>query len=698
MAWTQGAALAARPGALASLLVRLAGVSDGRIAAHDAARARELAALDSHAFGEAERLEAWSLCWRCRDALGDEVASLGPPPADPGVRAPERSAVGPGARARRGEVVRIEANGALVVVRFEPPLGEARAAAFERRFPSARWVEEIGAWALPHDTEHLAALARAAQGWRVVEGPLAPVLRALDWEKVGRSARSHALDADVVVPGFGKELLGYQRAGVRYMAEVRRAIIGDEQGLGKTVEALAALEFTGSYPAIVVCQASMKLAWAREAGECVAQRPVAVLAGTSAGPLPPDAAIVVINYELVAAWADELERLCARALVVDEAQAVKTRGAKRTKALSALASSVRRRDGAVWLLTGTPILNRPAELISPLTLLGRLDELGGWRGFTERYCGARRVVHNRRGDTHWDVSGASNLVELHERLRTTCYLRRSKREVMPELPAVVVGTAPLCDEDLDAQGLADYRRAEDELLSYVAERAGARGEDPDAARWRAMAAESLVQRTAMREALGRAKVPAAVRWVRQHLEEGEGKVVVFFWHKEPALECARQLSAPAIVGGMSPSEAEAAKERFQTDRSARAIVATIGAGGTGHTLTAAGSVVFVEEPWTPAMVAQAVARAYGRVNDAHGVVVWHLVAEHTVDEDVIALVARKAEALDALIEGRAGSDDADEEGVAAGVLRRLWRRRAGHPAQALEAPDDMENEMRRGAR
>ena len=70
--------------------------------------------------------------------------------------------------------------------------------------------------------------------------------------------------APLDVPGLGGELKPFQRAGVRYLLSQRRAFLADEQGLGKTIEALATLEADGAYPAIVVCPASLKLNWLRE--------------------------------------------------------------------------------------------------------------------------------------------------------------------------------------------------------------------------------------------------------------------------------------------------------------------------------------------------------------------------------------------------------------------------------------------------
>ena len=83
---------------------------------------------------------------------------------------------------------------------------------------------------------------------------------------IGSVRRSRAADAGALAceDRLGGELRPFQRAGVKYALESRRLFIADEQGLGKTVEALALLEEDDAYPAVVICPASLKLNWQRE--------------------------------------------------------------------------------------------------------------------------------------------------------------------------------------------------------------------------------------------------------------------------------------------------------------------------------------------------------------------------------------------------------------------------------------------------
>ena len=215
----------------------------------------------------------------------------------------------------------------------------------------------------------------------------------------------------------------FQRAGVRYALERRRTFIADEQGLGKTVQALATLELDDAFPAAVVCPASMKLTWERETHIWLPNRTVAVLDGRTGDTWSGDAAkadIVVFNYDILEAHLAELAARGLRALILDESHYVKNPRARRTKAALELAERLPA-DALRLGLTGTPILNRPEELVAQLRVLGRLQDFGSGARLTRRFRAA----------------GSDD--RLHWNLRAHCYVRRTKKQVLPQLPGQAPG-------------------------------------------------------------------------------------------------------------------------------------------------------------------------------------------------------------------------------------------------------------------
>ncbi len=167
----------------------------------------------------------------------------------------------------------------------------------------------------------------------VLERLLAEHRSAADAVRRSRATEAEPIPETAAV--LGGEPAPFQWAAVRYALDARGTFLADEQGLGKTVEALTALEADGAYPAVVVCPASMKLGWERETQRWLPHRSVAVVQGR--GTVPAAAEITIVNYEVVAAQYGALTRERPRALVVDESHYCKNPQAKRTQAVRRLA-------------------------------------------------------------------------------------------------------------------------------------------------------------------------------------------------------------------------------------------------------------------------------------------------------------------------------------------------------------------------
>jgi SWI/SNF-related matrix-associated actin-dependent regulator of chromatin subfamily A-like protein 1 len=474
----------------------------------------------------------------------------------------------------------------------------------------------------------------------------------------GLVALSAATDApldDLIPPTLGGELKPFQRAGVRYLLAQRRAFLADEQGLGKTIEALATLEADGAYPAIVVCPASLKLNWLRELELWLPGRSAQALTGTGTRASAPVTAadITVINYDIVAARLPALQALAPRALVLDESHYCKNAAAKRTQAVQRLSAAVPR-EGLVLALTGTPVMNRPPELISQLRILGRLADFGSGVQFGKRFRGP---------DAH---------LRLHWHLRARCFARRLKADVLPQLPAKTRGIVPV---ELDNE--PEYRLAERDLVAWLQSQPFDLRE-LDARVAAALRAERLVRLNALKLLAARGKLHAALAWIHDFCSSGE-RLVVFAHHREiqrAVLE--RFPSALHILGEDSHAARDASLRAFQEPDSAanQLIVCSIEVAGHGITLTRSSNVAFLELDWTPAKHDQAEDRCH-RLGQLDTVNATYLLAAGTVDETIGTLLERKRAVIGAVTDGRAE----DEEGVVDALVREL----RGTPYRRLRA-------------
>ena len=469
-------------------------------------------------------------------------------------------------------------------------------------------------------------------------------------DAVRRSRADHAEPIASTASALGGELAPFQWAGVRYALEARGAFLADEQGLGKTVEALAAIEADGAYPAIVVCPASMKLGWQREAQRWLPHRSVAVVEGRAA--VPARGEITILNYEIVAHHRQALARVRPSALVVDESHYCKNPRAKRTHAVRALAAAVRP-GGLRLALTGTPVLNHAEELIAQLRVIGRLDDFGSGAHFAQQFRG-----HSSEERLHWH-------------LRRHCFVRRLKADVLPQLPPkrqVVVPVA-LTNEP-------EYRLAEHDVIAWL------RSQPLDLSELNAriaatLRAQRLAQLGTLQRLAARGKLAAALAWIEDFLASGE-PLVVFARHLEVQQAVLRRFpSALHLLGADTLAAREAAIASFQSAEGPPLIVGATPVAAQGITLTRASNVAFLELEWTPAMHDQAEDRCH-RIGQRDAVTAWYLLAADTIDETMARLIQSKRAHVSAVTDGQnAGSD-----GLVQAVVREL---RDGRPFRHLRA-------------
>lgn len=464
-------------------------------------------------------------------------------------------------------------------------------------------------------------------------------------------ALSSAHNGDVSVD-LAEPLFPFQRAGVAYAIKQKRVIIGDEMGLGKTPQAIAVAVHAHNekHKVLVVVPPSLRINWLRSFALFAPWLSVAIVKGSKVTALPK-ADVIIIGDSNIDTWSIKLAGKFG-ALIVDEAHRAKTEKSARTKGIAYVAKSIPT-EGYVVLLSGTIIVNRPNELVSPLLLIDRLDRVFGGRfSFRQRYCDP---IHNGWG---WVYNGASNTTELNDTLRGTCYVRRNKSDVLKELPAK--RRAQVATEISNAD-LVAYRHAENDFRDFVIANGGVEA-------WqKASKAEVITRLNALRKLLGIAKVSYVVEHVEELVAQGE-KVIVFAHHKDVIANLTSAFSKHGVVkiaGGMTDDEKQVAVDTFQNG-DAKVFVGQFTSAGVGITLTASSHVVFAEVPWTPAEAVQAEDRAH-RIGQTNSVVAWWMLAVDnnialpTVDDRMWALLNAKHEVVSAVLTGN-GEDMGAEGG------------------------------------
>lgn len=531
-----------------------------------------------------------------------------------------------------------------------------------KQIPSVTWDKHTAAWRAP-----LTAINESIQWAQRFGKSVAPELlvraKEINTELLEFNEASRATEAEITIGATGLEnhLLPYQKAGVAYAKRAKRCFIADEMGLGKTLQAIATLEALHSdgalvYPAVVMCPPNLVLNWKAEYAKWLPERKVAtVLAGKGQKNFPerPDYDVLVIGYSNISYWESQLTT--HRAYVLDESHYCKTLTARRTKSARKIVASSPS-GTPVLCLTGTPVTNRPAEYVAQLDILGKIKDFGGTWGFYRRYCAA---FQDKWGQ--WHLEGSSNLEELNDRLRSVCYIRRTKEQVLSELP-------PVFHQELTFVGapsaMVEYAKAERDIVIYLVERAKEiakeLGTNPKSAavvaRIKAEHNQHLVRLSVLRRLAAKAKMESVVEWVQQRTEDG-AKVVIAAHHRDIVDELSNRFGGLKIQGGMTVEEVEQAKQKFQTDPTAQVITLSIQAAKTGHTLTAAQDIIFVELPWTPADVDQTYSRLH-RMGQKGSVTATYALCSGTIDEEIYSLIASKRSVVATATDGGPVGDDA----------------------------------------
>jgi SWI/SNF-related matrix-associated actin-dependent regulator 1 of chromatin subfamily A len=449
-------------------------------------------------------------------------------------------------------------------------------------------------------------------------------------------------------------LFPHQVEGVAFLLGRRRAILGDDMGLGKTRQAIVALQHLAPRgPFLVVSPASVKRNWAREIA--IADNRATTHVVERGSPLEGRPDWVIVNYDILPKHVDALEKLPWAGIVFDEAHYLKNHTSMRSRLARRLADGAKSRVGAddlaVYLLTGTPLTNRPRDLFVLLQLVGH--PLGrSFLSFAKRYCAAER---NEYG---WQTGGASNIDELTVQLHGIM-LRRSKDDVLalpPKLRTWLTVDVP------KGTGVRDMRKAVELMVSR--ERL-APGSSVDELRLRGRLLQAV---TRARQALAAGKVTSTVDFVRGAVEQGE-KVIVFSCFEEPMQRLSREFAdAAVLLTGKTPADRrQGLVDRFQQDSRICVFLANIVAGGIGTNLTAATQVVFNDLDWVPANHWQAEDRAY-RIGQTRSVNVTYMVARDTIDDFVQSVLQKKAALVSAIVDGTALAP-----GVSGDVLDELQR-------------------------
>lgn len=434
------------------------------------------------------------------------------------------------------------------------------------------------------------------------------------------------------------KLRPFQLEGVQRIYQFRgRALLADEQGLGKTIQALYWIrKIPNRRPVIIVTPAAVKYTWQSEAALHFGMR-AEVLEGHQKGRLTPlTDDIIIVNYDILGSWLPSLILSGPRCIILDEVHYIKNLSAKRTKNVFKLV----KRAASVVALSGTPLTNRPIELW-PVLKAVRPDIFPNRMEFAWRYCKPRR--------SHWGwvFDGATKLRKLHTILRRECMIRRLKKDVLPELPDKQRRIVPF-----RLSSYAEYNQAEKDFLKWLKKLSPVKAK-------RAKRAQALVKIGYLIRLAARLKLEWTEKWIEEFFNSHPGeKLVSLTMHTFVIDHLKEKFGRRAVIidGRVTGRKREETVRCFQSNRRVDLLLGNWKAAGVGLTLHAASNAAALDLPWTPGDLLQGEDRIH-RIGQKKKVIIHYLMALGTIEEKQVKVLRKKSRILDDILNGRTPAKD-----------------------------------------
>jgi SNF2 family DNA or RNA helicase len=438
--------------------------------------------------------------------------------------------------------------------------------------------------------------------------------------------------------------LNHQKEAIEKLVGSKRFILADDMGVGKTTSAtIAALE-TNAKKVLIICPASLKINWEREIRNYT-DRSIFICEGKNFS-LEHD--FVITNYDILKNFYDLKDKdnsfigkFNPELIIIDEAHYIQNGQAQRTK----LVNHFSKKADTLWLLTGTPMTNRPMNYFNLLQLI-ESPVAQNWMAYAIRYCqGYQFKAGNRK---IWNVSGASNLEELRDRTSKQV-LRRLKTEVL-DLPEKII--TPV------------YLRLKSKLYE------GLMGEYFDWYRTKGEESKSLtIQFTKLmkvRQVIAEEKIEHTIE-LAQNIIDQEKKVIIFTNFTDTLNRIADHFGKQAVRldGSSSKPQRQYAVDQFQENDKIKVFVGNVKAAGVGLTLTAAESVIINDLSFVPGDLSQAEDRAY-RYGQKNNVLVYYPIFENTIEGSIYDIVNSKKSVIETVM-----GDNLDKADIVEQIMNKI---------------------------
>lgn len=448
-----------------------------------------------------------------------------------------------------------------------------------------------------------------------------------------------------ILSKFDKKLFKHQEEAIKFLLGRKGCILADDMGLGKTMSSIVAALDSGAEKILIVCPSSLKINWEREINTFCSETTIVNGREWSKNKF------TIINFDILKNFhtlkegktgdPEDLIREINRQIVkskfdlviVDEAHFLKKHDSKRGRIMTEIC--VKYGVERVWLLTGTPVANRPMDYFNLLNII-KAPIAKNWKYFATRYCDGKQFnkeLKNGKTKKIWITTGSSNLDELSIKTRNLI-LRRKKEEVldMPEKTII-----PIYDE-LSISGRRIYNNLWEEYLNKrkIDGKRGAVQRD-------------LVELILLRKHIAMEAIKNTIEIAENAIEQGE-KVIIFTNFTDELMELHNHFGKSSVIhyGPMNDINKQLSVDEFQNNDNIKVFIGNIKSAGVGITLTAGSIVIFNSFDWVPGNNEQCEDRAY-RMGQKNNVTVYYQLFLDSVSIRIWEVLKNKKDVIETII-------------------------------------------------
>jgi SWI/SNF-related matrix-associated actin-dependent regulator 1 of chromatin subfamily A len=437
-------------------------------------------------------------------------------------------------------------------------------------------------------------------------------------------------------------LFQYQADAADVMASRDRLGLHDEMGIGKTATSIGAINRILGTRGMIIGPAMLRQNWMNEWRK-FSTYDLRVCKGVNIHDFiawrRKKFDVIITSYEMATAWHSDVNDMgeFLDFVVIDEAHYLKNENSKRTRAILGAEANgmncITSWAEHAYHLTGTPASNDPLDYYTFLQFSKAIDMSSA--EFTKTFFIKRVTTFGARHTIR------PEMLSTLQALLANNSIRRTHKDVGLQLPEIWLKETSIEGSTVEiTEAISGYPHLE-ELIVYAIETGD-------------MSALDAAHIATVRRLVGKAKAVPYAKMLKDELDFGAGKRVVFCAHTEPLLYLRNYLlkanyDCVAVYGESSERERIAAVERFMQDPACKVFIGNIRVAGVGLTLTESCEIDMLESSWTPADNAQAIKRVhrYGQRQTVHA---RFITLANSLDEVVNQTVARKTAAI-AEIEG-----------------------------------------------